>query len=115
MGASFGIDHGMQFVQYHGFGSRQHVLSGFGSQHQVEGFRRGNQDVGRFPYHFLPLSLGGIACANAYGKQVLCSDSRKRAFEILPDIRGQGFQRGNINQLEFLFQRVLFCLRFHAV
>ena len=99
MGAPFGVNQGVQLVYNNRFRRCEHVLSGLAGKHQVQGFRRDNQDVRRAFYHFLPVRLRRVACSDSYRNLFPGVNSLQRPPEILTDIGCQGFQRRDIDYI----------------
>ena len=64
MGAALVRRHGMDLVDDHAAGGRQHLAAGVRAQKDVEGFRRGHQDMGRPAAHARPLARRGVAGAH---------------------------------------------------
>jgi hypothetical protein len=66
----------MQFIDDHGAGRAQHILSGFGGEKQIERFRRCDQNMGRLAYHLLSFPLGGISGSDCDPDAVISADAR---------------------------------------
>src|SRR5262249_10693276 len=55
---------GVDLVDDHGAGSREHRAAGFGAEQDVERLRRGHDDVRRPPPHAVALAWGRVAGAH---------------------------------------------------
>src|SRR5262245_2626360 len=79
----------------------QHASARFGSEKEIEGFRRGHQNVWWLLNKGLPLGRGRIAGANfsahfdfpAIRLMQQCTNSTKWFLKILADIVAQRFER----------------------
>ena len=114
MGAALVRRHGMDLVDDDAAGGRQHLAAGFGAQKDVEGFRRGHQDMGRPAAHARPLPRRRVAGAHpgpdlhirqAAGGQLL-ADARQRPGEIALDVVGESLQRRDIDDLRLIRQAI---------
>ena len=76
---AFGVDQGVEFVDDHGLRGTQHVLAGLGGEQQVEGLRRGDQDMGRPADHLLALPRGGVSGADRSLNERLRADTGQGA------------------------------------
>ena len=107
MGAPFRVDHRMQFIQNDRLRRAKKPSASRGCEHQVQRFRRGDENVGRTFQHPLPILLRRISRAHGHPDPLRSSKPRKRPLQILPDIRRQRFQGGYIDHLQFIGQRIL--------
>ena len=112
MGAALVRRHGMDLVDDHAAGGRQHLAAGVRAQKDVEGFRRGHQDMGRPAAHTRPLARRGVAGAHpgpdlhirqAAARQFL-ADAGQGTREIAVDVVGEGLQRRDIDDLGLIGQ-----------
>ncbi len=84
----------------------------FGSEQQIQRFRRGDENVRRFFDQRLTLRGSRIASANfgahidvvAFGFTQQCANSSERFLQIFADIVAQRFQRRDVNDLRFIGQ-----------
>ena len=91
MGAPLRVDHRMQLIQNDRLRRAKKPSAACGCQHQIQRFRRGDEDMGRALQHPLPVLLRCIARAHGHPDPLRSSKPRKRPFQILPDIRRQRF------------------------
>ena len=101
MGAPFCIDQGMKLIHDHCLCRPQHGLPCFGGEHQIQGFRRDDKDMGRMPDHSLPVLLGRVPGADRHPETIrhlplshqlrLLADPIQGAAQVFPDIPSQGF------------------------
>ena len=90
----------------------QHLPAGTAGEQDIEGFRGGDQDMGRYPPHALALRLGGIAGphqgADIHFRQSLrlhnVPDALQRPLQVLLNVVGQGLQWGDIQDIRFIGQ-----------
>ncbi len=99
--------HGVDFVEDHRAGARQHLPARFRSQQHIERFRRGHQDMRRPAAHLV--AFGGRRVAGAHPGADLhldmaqlaqfLGDSGQRRFEIAVNVVGQRLERRDIDHL----------------
>ena len=104
--------HGVDFVDDHRAGGRQHLAARLGAQQDVKRFGRGDEDVRRAPAH--PLALGRRRIAGAHpgadldiGEPAaleLAADARQRRFEIAMNVVRQRLERRDIDDLRLVGQ-----------
>ena len=107
MRSPFGVDEGVELVDDQRPGRFQHRPSIFGGQHEKQGLRGGDQDVRRMLDHPLPVLLRRVPGADSHLDlllPLLPRDAKERPPQVLPDIPGQGFEGGNIDQIQFLLK-----------
>ena len=83
MRASLRAGDGMHLVEDHGLDSAKH-LPPLRGEEQEQGFRRGDQDVGRGAEHLAALALVGITRANADGERR--ADAGERPSQVALDV-----------------------------
>ena len=107
MRSPFGVDECVELVDDQRPGRFQHGPSIFGGQHEKQGLRGGDQNVGRMLDHPLTVLLGRVPGADSHLDlllPLLPRDAEERPPQVLPDIPGQGFEGGNVDQIQLLFK-----------
>ena len=95
----------VNFVDDQRASARQHPAAGFAREQQVQGLRRGHEDVRRKPAHRGALRLGGVASpdlrTDLEGRHTeprqLCAYPRQRLLEIALDVVGQRLERRHVH------------------
>jgi hypothetical protein len=110
--AALGGDQGVDFVQHHGL-HRPQRLARVGGEEEVDGFRRGDQDIGGMAGEAGAVGGGGVA--GAYGDGGLVErdaggagglgDADQRGAQVAFDIDGEGLDGGNVEDAAALAAR----------
>ena len=98
---------GMDLVDDHGAGGRQHLAARLGAEKDVERFRRGDDDVRRPAAHALAFAGRRVAGAHPrpdidVGQSAaaqLLADAGQRRFEIALDVVGERLERRDVDDL----------------
>ena len=96
---------GVDLVHDHRAHPGQGQPAALGRQVEVEALRGGDEDGRRFLHHGGPGARGGVARADRHGDrggleaELLgrLGDLGQRAFQVLLDVDGQGFERRNVH------------------
>ena len=112
MSAASVIHHSMYLVQNERSGRAQYAPARFGSEQEIQRFRRGHENVRRFFDQRPALRGSCIASANfcahidvvAFGFTQQCANSSERFLQVFPDIVAQGFEGRDVNDLRFIGQ-----------
>ena len=89
---------------------RQHFAAGFGTEQDVQRFRRGHDDVRRRPAHTLALAGRRVAGAHPGADLHLrqpaplqgLADAGERGFEVALNVVGQCLQRRDVDDLRLV-------------
>ena len=114
---------GVDFVDDHRAGGRQHLAPGLRAEQHVERFRRRHQDVRRAAAHALALGAGRVAGPDPgadfdIGQPApaeLLADSRERPFQIAMDVVRQRLQRRHVDDMGLVRERRLEALSHEIV
>ncbi len=102
--------HRMQFVDDHALDRLQHRAARVGTEQDVQGLRRGHQDVRRCAAHAFALRCGCVAgahCrANAKVRQAHPGqsglDAGQRFLQVLADVIGERFERRHVEHMNLI-------------
>ncbi len=105
MAAALAAGDGVNFIDDQAATPGQHGAAGFGTEQDVERFRRGDQDVRRAFAHGVALGLGRIASAHGgadiHIRQALArqlgTNAGQRFFQVDADVVGQRLQRRDVD------------------
>ena len=106
---------GVNLVDDHGAGGRQHLAAGLRAQQHVKRFRRGDDDMRRLAPHALTLAWRGVAGAHPgpdidvrlAAPRELGADAGERRLEVALDVVGQGLERRDVDDLRLVPQPAL--------
>ena len=112
MAAALVTRHGVDFVDDHRADRAQHLARALGGENQIQGLRRGDEDVGWATEHRLPFRLWRVTGPNQrpdldVGQALLrqrSADFGERLRQILLYVVGQRFERGDVDDLHLIPQ-----------
>ena len=113
MRAPAGADHGMDLVDDDRAGRAQHLPAALRREEQVEGFRRGDQDMRRGPQHRRPRRRRRVAGAHRRGDarrrqaggSSQAMDALARLGQVLVDVGAERLQRRHVDDADLVGQR----------
>ena len=114
MGAALVAKQCMYLIDNEAAGRGQHRTPAGAGEQQIEGFRRGHQDVGRLLRHARPLARRRVARAHSDAdidrraalQMQLFSNAVQRLFEILADVVAKRLKRRDVDDLHAIAEGV---------
>ena len=110
MNTSLGGHHGVQFVDDHVFDFTDDGLETRGRDGNGKAFRRGDENMGRVPEHFLTVGLRRVAGSKTHTDflgsvgEVVLGDFVEWADEVALDVIGQCLDGRDVDGVNFLLQ-----------